>query len=279
MRTSADLRTAIEQLASEAPDPAGILLRPSPPRAGAPHLRSAHRLLPVAAAAVVLAVVGAVLLVVPDRPSVSRTVASPARCAVPPQWTVSADRPPGFTLFGADPHAGQPFKGQAGHPIWLATQYQCGVGYGFLADIILQGKYREQDDAQARSLGYPIGKWPYVPFIGSITSQAPHLTLEIYESVFQFRSERAAQSMLDSYRNTSALIAPGVPKGFRISTSLIGPDDGLHERGIGVLGRVGSIFMAVSFQGGRDLSWDDVRSLWTQVWRQLPETVRNTAQF
>ena len=49
------------------------------------------------------------------------------------------------------------------HPRWDTTQYVCGQIYEFLSDVIMYGKYRAQNNALSRSLGYPIGKVPLLP--------------------------------------------------------------------------------------------------------------------
>jgi hypothetical protein len=207
-------------------------------------------------------------------PSANDVGQRPRTCTANPRMALKVTQLPGFVSFVSFPDARLPGShGLPGHELPMYRQFQCGVSYGFLAKIVLTGKYRAQDDALARSLHYRVGKWPLVPFVGDIVSQRPHLPLEIYEGIYEFGSTQAAAQWLQTIRYTPqpphGLAAPGLPGGFIARTGVTGPDDGQHEHEVGVNGRVGSMVLTLGFQGGRSLSWADVRQLWKAAWSQF----------
>ncbi len=78
-----------------------------------------------------------------------------------------------------------------GHPNIFQMQYVCGEFYGFIANIALTGVYRQENNERARKLGYTPGKWPLTPLTGQIVEQNKHRALEIYTTLFQFKSTQA----------------------------------------------------------------------------------------
>jgi len=68
----------------------------------------------------------------------------------------------------------------------------CGEFNGFIANIALTGIYRQENNEQARKLGYAPGTWPITPLSGQIIQQNPHRVLEIYVTLFQFKSAPVA---------------------------------------------------------------------------------------
>lgn len=167
--------------------------------------------------------------------------------------------------------------GIAAHPRWDTTQYICGQSYGFISHVIMTGRYRAQDNALARSLGYPIGKIPLLPYEGPAVSQLPHAVFEAYEEVFQFRSAKAAGMWLADGRRSPtphpALTGLTLPNGFTAIPGVAGPDNGRDEHGIGISGQRGNLVIVVSFQGGKELAWGDVKTIWSRAYTHLAETL------
>jgi hypothetical protein len=183
---------------------------------------------------------------------------------------------PGFVTMLRQDFAQAPGDlGVRGHPNWDITQYVCGEGSGFIADDIMYGKYRAQDNALARSLGYRVGKFPLVPYIGTAVTALPRKAFETYEVVLQFRSAKAAADWLNSGQQSPAphgrLTAASLPHTFTAEAGMAGPNDGRHEHRIAVTGRVGAVVIALSIAGGQDLAWPDVRPIWASAYRRLTQ--------
>lgn len=189
------------------------------------------------------------------------------------QSMMVADMPGFIAMFRRDNAPLPGSHGIVGHPRWDLTQYVCGQSNGFVAHVIMYGKYRAQDDAFARSLGYQVGKWPLLPVIGQVVSALPHGVFEAYEEIFQFRSAAAARTWLVDARWEPVpprnMTGVSLPAGFIARAGISGPDDGRHEHGIGISGQIGATVIVVSFNGGRQLSWSDVRPLWDMAYDRL----------
>jgi hypothetical protein len=170
--------------------------------------------------------------------------------------------------------------GEANHPRWDVTQYVCGLSNGFVSQVIMYGKYRTQNNALARQLGYRVGKFPLLPVIGPVVSALPHGVFEAYEEVFQFRSVTAATDWLSDARweptPPQDMADVSLPAGFIARAGMSGPNDGKHEHGIGISGRVGTDVIVVSFNGGRLLSWSDVQHFWLTEYRRLAPSLTTT---
>jgi hypothetical protein len=82
-----------------------------------------------------------------------------------------------------------------GHPGSLQLLYVCGEFDGFVATIALTGVYRQENNERARKFGYTPGKWPFTPLTGQIVQQNEHRVLEIYTTLFQFKSRNYAVTL------------------------------------------------------------------------------------
>ncbi len=167
--------------------------------------------------------------------------------------------------------------GIAGHAPWDITQYVCGQSYSFISNVIMHGRYRAGDDALARSLGYPVGKIPLLPYEGPAVSQLPHGVFEVDEEVFQFRSPRAAETWLANGRWSPTplhyLAGLSLPSGFRAIAGVTGADNGRDQHGIGISGQQDNLVIVVSFNGGRELAWPDVKAVWYRAYTYLAKTL------
>jgi hypothetical protein len=167
--------------------------------------------------------------------------------------------------------------GLPGHSQWDITKYVCGQLYEFLSDVIMYGKYRAQDNTLARSLGYPIGKIPLLPYEGPAVTQLPHGVFQADEEVFQFGSAKAAATWLANGRWSPtprhALTGLPLPRGFLAIPGVAWPDNGRDQHGIGISGQRGDLVVVVSFNGGRDLSWADVKAIWSRAYTHLAATL------
>jgi hypothetical protein len=166
-------------------------------RAGRWHRPRRWRLLLVPVAALALVVAAAC-----DAGSAGSQPArqgSSATCRLSPSMMV-ASWPDLISMFRDAPAQLPGSQGTAGHPRWDLTHYVCGQYDGFVASDIMYGKYRAEDNALARSLGYQIGKWPLLPVVGQVVSALPHGLLEAYEEAFQFRTAAAAAAWLADAR-------------------------------------------------------------------------------
>jgi hypothetical protein len=164
-------------------------------------------------------------------------------------------------------------RGLGGHPSWDMTQYVCGDGSGFISDAIMYGRYRAQDNALARSLGYRVGKFPLVPYVGTAVSALPHQVLEVYETALQFRSAKAAAAFLGGGQPGPApradLTGLSLPENFLAHASMAGPNDGRHEHRIAITGRSGVFVITLGVAGGKDLAWSSVRPIWARAYQRL----------
>jgi hypothetical protein len=216
--------------------------------------------------------------------------ASAAGCAAPSRGSANAATVPGRPcrvgrpVLLADPPAfvtivrqdftqppGDP--GLDGHPSPGLTQYVCGYGAGFVSDHIMYGTYRAQDNALARSLGYQVGKYPLVPYVGTAVSALPHQVLEAYETILQFRSAKAAAAYLGGAQPSPRLAGSSLPPGFTAQASVVGPDDGRHERRISITGHLGAYAITLDIAGGKDLSWPDIQPTWASAYHQLTRSL------
>jgi hypothetical protein len=187
---------------------------------------------------------------------------------------MATDQLPGFiSMFDASNVPLPGSHGEANHPASDVAQYVCGLSNGFVSQVIMYGKYRAQDNALARKLGYSIGEFPLLPVIGPVVSALPHGVFEAYEEVFQFRSASAAATWLSGARweptPPQDLADVSLPVGFVARAGTSGPNDGKHEHGIGISGQIGTDVIVVSFNGGRLLSWSDVQHFWLTDYRLL----------
>jgi hypothetical protein len=208
----------------------------------------------------------------------SATAASPAGnaagCQVRRGDIVSASDMPGYTQFVGYPNMALPVKSRIGFPLWFQRDYLCGELYGFITNVALTGPYRQQNNARARQLHYPIQKYPYVPLTGSIVSGLPHNVLEVYEAVYQFSAAKAATAFLQLTSQGSllprTLTIAGLPHGTIVIQHSLGLQPNVDESAIFVGVHIGDYAITVSFQGGRSLDWADVQPYWHALAAVLP---------
>jgi hypothetical protein len=162
-----------------------------------------------------------------------------------------------------------PFHGQraGATPLPFVTSFLTGRLRGYVADLAVTGPYRKSEDDFARSLGYPIGKWPLVPLQGPVVQANPGL-LEVYQTNWVFTSEQGATAYMGHVRSSIAIDPNGIeihPTGVGTSVvsydSTLGPADALHERVINIASRQGKVVVQIAFQGGQGLSENAVVSL------------------
>jgi hypothetical protein len=182
---------------------------------------------------------------------------------------------PGFTEYWTIPHMSFPGRPRpGGPPPPLQREYTCGVVAGFLTDISLTGRYREENNARARSLGYTIGRWPYTPLSGSIVGQQRHKALEVYVSLFQFTSARAATEYADPPASAPAvtgglafLLRPrplhvlSLP-GAVAFTQPLGTSPAQDEIGITVRLPLRNFVLVLGLAGGESFNWTDAAPYW-----------------
>lgn len=105
---------------------------------------------------------------------------------------------PAMVRFVPDRRVDLPYHWNVTGPVpKVVQQFKCGAFEGFLVRNAVRGKYRRQNNAFARRMRYPIQKWPYVPLRGQIVQAEPHSVLEVYEGLYEFRSNSAAKQYLN----------------------------------------------------------------------------------
>lgn len=217
----------------------------------------------------------------PARAAASAPAANPAGaaaggagCQVQRRDILSALELPGYSQFVGYPRMALPVKSRVGFPLWFQHDYLCGELYGFITNVALTGRYRQENNARARQLHYPIQKYPYVPLTGSIVTGLPHRVLEVYEAVYQFSLPTAAAAFLQLTSQGSLLPHPltirGLPRGTIVIQHSLGLQPNVDESAIFLGIQRGDYAITVSFQGGRSLAWDDVQPYWHALAAILP---------
>lgn len=170
-----------------------------------------------------------------------------------------------------------PFHGQRGGvtPLPFVALFETGRLRGYIADLAVTGPYRKSEDDLARSLGYPIGKWPLVPLQGPVVQGNPGI-LEVYQSNWVFRSEQGAAAYLAHSRSSIAIDPNGAeiyPQGVGSSVvayrSTLGSPDAQHERLINIASQQGTVVVQIAFQGGQALTEEQVVPLMQVALRRL----------
>jgi hypothetical protein len=160
-----------------------------------------------------------------------------------------------------------PFKGITGphEPLWV-QQFVVGRLKGYITTLSLHGRYRRAENAAARKLHYPIMKFPYVPLTGPIVKDNPRMVLEVYESVYVFRSSAGAENSIanvfpaDSPALQQGTVLRGLP---RLGDQTMGyvraflPNNNSYEHVVAIFVRDGDLEVQVSTQGGKDISVAD----------------------
>lgn len=91
---------------------------------------------------------------------------------------------PSFVTMGNDFQASAPI-GFGNGKTWVS--FDGGRLEGLLASVALASKYKSEQEARARALNYPVGKWPLLPLQGKVVAENPG-ALEIYQANWDFRS-------------------------------------------------------------------------------------------
>lgn len=153
-----------------------------------------------------------------------------------------------------------PFKGgiRGGKGPIFQREYMLGRVNDMITTLALHGKYRANENAEAKALNYPIMKWPYVPLWGLIVRDNPHKVLEVGEQDYVFQTPAAAAAWVASGEFSGTQETPdgrrldSLPK---LGDQTVGyeygsPDDLVHEHFIVVLIRTGGLGIAIFVQGG-----------------------------
>jgi len=131
-------------------------------------------------------------------------------------------------------------------------------GKGYFNEIALEPRYKEENDAQARSLSYEVGNRPFLPLSGSIVKDYDGV-LEVYQINFSFPSvDGAVQRMANArVQNADALV----------ETALVGdetyawesePANPEQEKTVAMGARSGNALVSFRFQGGAGLRATDL---------------------
>lgn len=173
-----------------------------------------------------------------------------------------------------------PFHGQREGitPQPYVRLFQTGRLRGYIADLAVTGPYRKSEDDFARSLGYPIGKWPVVPLQGMVVEGDPGL-LEVYQTNWIFTSTEGAAAYLRHIQSSISIDPNGVeihPQGVGSVVvayrSTLGPPDAQHERLINIASQQGNVVVQVAFQGGQGLTEQQVVPLMQIALRRLGQS-------
>ena len=201
-----------------------------------------------------------------------------ARCVISLRTFPAAADFPGFTEYARVPKLSFPAQPRPGSPPSpLQREYVCGAVAGFLVDISLTGKYRQENNARAKSLGYTVGKWPGTPLSGSIVGQQRHKVLEIYVSAVQFASARAAMSYADPPPGPSVAgglafrLRPRPLHVLRLPGAVafaqpLGTNPAENEMDITVRLPSGRFVLVLGLRGGEALDWADAAPYWTKFY-------------
>jgi hypothetical protein len=133
-------------------------------------------------------------------------------------------------------------------------------GKGYFDKIALDPRYKEENGAQARALGYEVGNRPFLPLSGSIVKEHGGV-LEAYQVNFSFPSVEGAVQRMANARIQNADIL--------VDTALLGnetyawespPADPGHEKAVAMGARLGNALVSFRFQGGAGLRATDLVS-------------------
>jgi hypothetical protein len=142
----------------------------------------------------------------------------------------------------------------------LASAWLGGRLIGRINAIALTGKYKAENDALARSLGYRPTSTPLVPLIGTVVQDNPG-PLESYESHFVFSTQSAASGWLDQTRKSSfatGAVNADIGDASIAVSGVMPPNDGQHETFAAVYAVVGDVAYVLNVLGGRDVTRESV---------------------
>jgi hypothetical protein len=181
---------------------------------------------------------------------------------------------PGFTQYVQYPTMQWPGTSLPGHPSSLQLLYVCGEFDGFVASIALTGVYRQENNERARKFGYTPGKWPFTPLTGQIVQQNEHRVLEIYTTLFQFKSTEAAEQFVGTGKPFHSIAPAQVDDrqlpvsplpGSVVTTQYEGADIPTDENIITIRAPIRNYALTLDLQGGTDLDWSDVLPYWIKI--------------
>jgi hypothetical protein len=207
-------------------------------------------------------------------PTVSSSAGAQSGCGTERRFLPTQKDLPGFTEYVQYPKMPWPGTSLPGHPSSLQLQYVCGEFNGFIASIALTGVYRQENNEQAKQSGYPLEKWPYTPLNGQIVQQNQHRTLEIYTTVFQFKSTQAAEQFVGTGKPFRSIAPAQVHDrqlpvsplpGSVVTTEYEGADIPSDESTITIRAPIGYYAVTLDLQGGTDLDWSDVLPYWMKI--------------
>ncbi len=197
-----------------------------------------------------------------------------SRCGVARRFLPTQTDLPGFTQYVLYPTMPWPGTSLPDHPGSLQLHYVCGEFNGFIASIALTGVYRQENNERAKQFGYPLEKWPYTPLSGQIVQQHKHGVLEIYTTVFQFKSKQAAEQFVGTGQPFHSIAPAQVHDrqlpvsplpGSVVTTEYAGADIPSDESLITIRAPLGDYAVTLDLQGGTDLDWSDALPYWAKI--------------
>lgn len=183
-------------------------------------------------------------------------------CALYKQSFLTAKDLGPFTHFLTRTYRQSPFGGHMlpGTRSPLVSDFQAARLEGFLNNMALRGRYRGENNREARALHYKIGKWPLVPLFGTIVRDNPDSILEVYQENWSWRSVKGSKAYMESVRGSLALLAKNVSivpshLGDGSIVAVVQPNikDGLHEWEVWTSVRVGTMTLKLVIQGGKNI--------------------------
>jgi hypothetical protein len=212
----------------------------------------------------------------PSSSSTGPAAVASAGCGAERRFLPAQSELPGFTQYVQFARMQVPGTSAPGHLAVFQKQYVCGEFYGFVTNAALTGIYRQENNEQARQLGYPIEKWPYTPLSGQIVERNEHRVLEIYAGLFQFKSAQAVAQFVDvgkpiqvlaglAQRQDDHQLSVSPLPGSLVTEQYEGTDPSSDELGISVRAPIEDYVLTLSIQGGTDLDWSDVQPYWTTI--------------
>jgi hypothetical protein len=210
------------------------------------------------------------------RASAAPTTSTSAGCGAERRFLPTESDLPGFTQYVEYPNMGWPGTSALGHPNIFQLQYVCGEFNGFITNIALTGVYRQENNEQARKVGDTPGRWPITPLSGQIIQQNLHCVLEIYVTLFQFKSPQVAAQYVATGKPIKVLAGlalqyddreiPVEPlPGALVTTEYEGADIPSDESQITIRAPIGAYVITLDLQGGTDLDWSDVLPYWIKI--------------
>ena len=145
-------------------------------------------------------------------------------------------------------------------PTPLDKNFVIGHLQGLLNSVALRAPYKEQEDAYARSLGYKVGKLPYVPLQGQVVSDN-HGLLELYQTHLVFDSPTFASQVVQRVRVSNSSTVVPVPDSFGLNgldavafESTQSSSAAVQESIVGVDFADGNDVVQLNFRGGEAMS-------------------------